>query len=187
MILWEGNNLPFFMNVFCTSPSPWHSAQVLPDKHIVKMPLECCQMLAIVYSHWYYNWGEIHKSNGEQYSTKKGAFRNHPCTKWAAESMYNTAWLIAHGTALCTEYHQRYDKIHSCAKTLFEAKKMFHRYTGETILCYNMVESFTRAMPDEFKLDTSISTFDAYKMYVSSKPWVKDNYLRLPDRKPEWV
>jgi hypothetical protein len=24
-------------------------------------------------------------------------------------------------------------------------------------------------------------------MYISSKPWVKDNYLRIPDRKPEWV
>ena len=175
------------MNIFATTHSPTGSAVALPDKHVVKMPLECCQMLAIIYSHWYYNWGEIHKANGEPYSTEKGAFRNHPCTKWAAESMYNTAWLIAHGLALCTEYHQRYGKIHSCAKTLFEAKKMFHRYTGETILCYNMVEDFTRAMPDEFKLDTGISTFDAYKMYISSKPWVKDNYLRKPERKPSWV
>jgi len=46
---------------------------------------------------------------------------------------------------------------------------------------------FVRAMPDEYKLDTSISTFDAYKMYIASKPWVCDNYLRIPDRKPDWV
>ena len=38
------------MNIFVTDPSPTVSAQVLPDKHIVKMPLESCQMLAIVCS-----------------------------------------------------------------------------------------------------------------------------------------
>ena len=46
---------------------------------------------------------------------------------------------------------------------------------------------FVRAMPDEFKLDDSISTFDAYKMYIASKPWVKDNYIRIPSRKPDWI
>ena len=97
------------MNIFVTDPSPSASARVLPDKHIVKMPLECCQMLAIIYSKWYYEWGEIHKIDGTPYATKKGAFRNHPCTKWAAQNIHNTAWLIAHGTALCTEYYHRYN------------------------------------------------------------------------------
>ena len=46
---------------------------------------------------------------------------------------------------------------------------------------------FVFAGPDEFKLDTSISIFDKYKMYIASKPWVKDNYLRIPDRKPDWI
>ena len=158
------------MNIFVTSQSPSKSAQILPDKHVVKMPLECCQMLSIIYSSWYYDWGEIHKINGEPYATKKGAFRNHPCTKWAAESIYNTAWLIAHGTALCMEYNHRYNKIHSCSKALFESKKIFHNQTNKAIVCHQKVENFTRAMPDEFKLDTSIDTFTAYKMYIISKP-----------------
>ena len=46
---------------------------------------------------------------------------------------------------------------------------------------------FVRAMPDEYKFDMNITTFDAYKMYIASKPWVADNYLRMPNRKPEWV
>ena len=46
---------------------------------------------------------------------------------------------------------------------------------------------FDRAMPDEYKLDDSIDTFTAYKMYIASKPWVKDNYLRMPERKPSWI
>ena len=45
------------MNIFVTDPDPNLSAQVLPDKHVVKMPLETCQMLAVVFSKWYYNWG----------------------------------------------------------------------------------------------------------------------------------
>jgi len=42
-------------------------------------------------------------------------------------------------------------------------------------------------MPDEFKLDTSIDDVTAYRMYVASKDWVADNYLRCPDRKPVWL
>ena len=175
------------MNIFVTDPSPRVSARVLPDKHIVKMPLECCQMLSIIYSKWYFNWGDLYRIDGQPYETRKGAFRNHPCTKWASKNHYNTAWLIQHGCSLTFEYYLRYGKVHSCTKTLFEAKKMFHRMVKQSITCYSMADNFARAMPDEFKLDTSISTFDAYKMYIASKPWVCDNYLRMPERKPDWV
>ena len=88
------------MNIFVTDRDPVKSAQVLPDKHVVKMPLETCQMLSIIYSKWYYNWGDLHKKDGTPYFTEKGGFRNHPCTVWAAQNHYNTAWLIQHGCAL---------------------------------------------------------------------------------------
>ena len=175
------------MNIFVTNPNPRASARVLPDKHIVKMPLESCQMLSIIFSKWYYDWGTINKMDGTPYNTQKGAFRNHPCTVWAGQNIYNTAWLIMHGNALAFEYYLRYGKIHSCSKTLFEAKKLFHKKTGEPITCYSMAEGFARAMPEEYKFDTGISTFDAYKMYIASKPWAKDNYLRMPQRKPDWI
>ena len=175
------------MNIFATNQSPQVSAQALPDKHIVKMPLECCQMLSIIYSKWYYDWGTLPKSDGEPYATKKGAFRNHPSTKWAAKSIYNTAWLIQHGCCLASEYSLRYGKLHTCAKTLFEAKKIFHRKTEKAITCYSMAEDFARAMPDEWKYDRKIDTFTAYKKYIASKPWVKNNYLRIPERKPDWI
>ena len=100
------------MNIFVTDPDPVKSAEVLPDKHIVKMPLETCQMLAIVYSKWYYDWGDdlLPKKDGKPYKTEKGAFRGHPCTIWAAESIANTAWLIQHGFGLLQEYTHRYEK-----------------------------------------------------------------------------
>ena len=59
------------MNIFVTDPDPNLSAEVLPDKHVVKMPLETCQMLAVVYSKWYFNWGNdlLPKKDGTPYNT----------------------------------------------------------------------------------------------------------------------
>lgn len=170
------------MNIFVTHPSPTECAHVLPDKHIVKMPLETCQMLAIVASDkWGHGYGTLPKMNGEPYSTEKGAFRNHPCTIWAGESIHNSWWLISHGFALCKEYQHRYEKEHSCLKTIVAATKIFP--VGDV----RLITPFVRAMPDEFKYDTSIDTFTAYKNYISSKPWVASNYVRDGSRKPSWV
>ena len=100
------------MNIFVTDADPVKSAQVLPDKHIVKMPLETCQMLSIVASEkWGHGFGVLPKLDGAPYKTDKGAFRNHPCTVWAQTYF---RWLIEHGLALCAEYTHRYGKTHSC-------------------------------------------------------------------------
>ena len=170
------------MNIFATSKFPAESAIVLPDKHITKMPLEACQMLSIVASKkWGHDYGTLPKKDGTPYATEKGAFRNHPCTRWAAESIDNAYWLIKWGMNLCDEYSVRYGKTHSCYNTLLDANYLFPK--GKL----TNVTPFVRAMPDEYKLDTSIDTFEAYKRYISSKTWVKDNYLRMPQRRPEWV
>ena len=58
------------MNIFVTDPSPTLSARCLPDKHIVKMPLETCQMLSIVCSEkWGHGYGELHRLDGQPYKT----------------------------------------------------------------------------------------------------------------------
>ena len=177
---YDGNKINLglkYMNIFVTDPDPVVSAQVLPDKHVVKMPLETCQMLSIVASQdWGQNFGLLPKKSGGFYATAKGAFRNHPSTIWAQT---NFRWLIKHGLALCEEYTHRYNKTHSCQLTLEYADIIFPAIECPT--------PFTRAMPDEYKHDTSIDTFTAYKNYISSKPWVASNYLRDPSRKPNWL
>ena len=175
------------MNVFVTSLCPTKSAQVLPDKHIVKMPVETCQLLAIVASDkWGHGFGTLPKADGTPYSTEKGAFRNHPCTIWASQFVNNWQWLIAHGFSLCEEYAERYGKVHTCFNTLLTAREIFPTVDPQG-RSGKETTPFVRAMPDEYKLDTSIDTFTAYKMYIASKPWVCDNYIRLPHRKPDWV
>jgi hypothetical protein len=145
------------------------------------MAVETCQLLSIVASPWYHNYGPLHKKDGTPYSTEKGAHRNHPCTKWTAESIHNAYWLIKHGMNLCDEFQLRYGKPHGCYNTLLEAYYLFPK--GKI----TEVTPFVRAMPDEYKLDDTIDTFEAYKRYIASKPWVKDNYLKIPERKPDWI
>ncbi len=166
------------MNIFVTSPDPIVSARALPDKHIVKMPLETCQMLSIVASEqWGHGYGTLPKMDGTPFKTEKGAFRNHPCTIWAQT---NFSWLIKHGLALCLEYRHRYSKKHGCEDTILHATTIFPMNN-------DIPTSFTRAMPDRFKYDTSIDTFTAYKDYIRYKSWPKSNYLRDPSRKPYWL
>ena len=100
--------------------------------------------------------------------------------------MTNWQWLLAHGLAMCDEYTARYGKVHTCQKTLLAAKEILPTADPQGRSGKDTTP-FVFAGPDEFKLDTSISIFEKYKMYISSKPWVKDNYLRIPDRKPDWV
>ena len=176
------------MNIFVTDRCPVQSARNLPDKHIVKMPLETCQMLSIIYSDWYYGVGNLHKLDGTPYATARGAFRNHPCTQWAAANQYNLAWLIRHGQALCAEYTARYNKQHACAPAITEAdyiyKRCFDHFADQM---YHKVTSFTRAMPESIKFDTTIDTITAYKQYLNTKPWLASNYLRIPSRKPSFI
>ena len=171
------------MNIFVTDFCPIKSAQVLPDKHIVKMPLETCQMLSIVASKkWGHGFGDLPRLDGSPYKTEKGAFRNHPCTIWAQQ---NWSWLIRHGLALCDEYTYRYGKAHSCEKTLLHAEMIFPFQYLRSVADHATV--FARAMPDQWKYDDTIDDITAYKRYIASKPWVKDNYLRKPERKPDWI
>ena len=176
------------MNIFVTDNCPLQSAANLPDKHIVKMPLETCQMLAVIYSDWYYGVGKLHRTNGIPYATKAGAFRNHPCTQWAAANQYNLAWLIVHGLALCAEYTARYDKVHACYKPMLESTIIYNNcFDDDLSQAYRKVASFTRAMPEDIKYDTTITTIQAYIKYLNTKPWLSTNYLRIPSRKPSFI
>jgi len=177
------------MNIFVTNQCPIQSARNLPDKHVVKMPLETCQMLSIIYSDWYYGIGQLHKLDGTPYATKHGAFRNHPCTIWAAESYWNLSWLISHGIALCDEYTARFHKHHACQPAITEAITIFEAAFDFNVDIYkdSLPMTFIRAMPESIKFDTTIDTITAYKQYLNTKPWLASNYLRIPSRKPYFI
>ena len=175
------------MNIFAVHQDPVQAARILPDRHVTKMILESAQMLSIVYSPHYWDIGEIMKVDGTPFKTAKGAFKNHPCTIWAASDPSCCAWLIQHAAGLCSEFKTRYGKLHGLTKSIWDAKRLFHRETGEAITVHSQVSSFARAMPEDIKFDDSIDDIDAYRKYVNTKPWVFYNYLRMPERRPAWI
>jgi hypothetical protein len=145
-------------------------------------------MLAIIYSDWYYGVGKLLKQDGTPYRTAHGAFRNHPCTRWAAANQYNLAWLLMHGLGLCEEYTLRYHKIHTCQDVIHQAIRIYDSIFDEPVYtAYYKVAYYTRAMPEYLKYDDTITTIQAYKAYLNTKPWLATNYLRIPSRKPSFI
>ena len=68
----------------------------------------------------------------------------------------------------------RYGKPHTCFNTLQAANEILpcadpqgRSGKGPT--------PFVFAGPDEFKYDDTVDIYTKYKMYIASKPWVKDN------------
>ena len=162
------------MNIFVTDADPNKSASCLPDKHIVKMPLETCQMLSIVGSaKWGHDFGQLPKLDGTPYKTDKGAFRNHPCTIWAQS---HWTWLINHGLGLCFEYTHRYGKIHSTDSLLRDLLM-----SPPTKIKEGGLTTMPQAMPDHCKKPDSI---DAYRTYYIQE---KKRFAKWTKRDvPEW-
>lgn len=166
------------MNLFVTNECPFQSAYGLPDKLVVKMALENSQMIAANFSEEFLNYGGLHKKDGTFYKT---THKNHPCTKWGRSSWSNVAWMIVHGLAICAEYHRRYGKIHSCLQAHIDAKRLFES-NGGSLKMYLGHSEFVRAMPDEFKLDETISAVEAYRRYMHTKHYAVWRH----GGEPEW-
>ena len=170
------------MNLFACDQSPIRSAQCLPDKHVVKMCIENAQMLAVALGEQHgYGYGQIHKKDGSFYSQR--AHFNHPSTKWIRETHANMAWAIVHGLALCHEYTHRYGKIHASVIAHLDAAKLFHQHVGKLSMYHDATE-FARAMPVEIKTDSTLTSIEAYRKYLTlHKPWA---VWRIESRKPTW-
>jgi hypothetical protein len=126
------------MNIFVVDRNPKKAAQMLCDKHVVKMPLECAQMLSTI--------------AGGPY---KPSHVNHPCTKWAREKQGNFNWLLKHGFALCKEYTHRYGKVHSCEAVLEQIAKMkISLPKGRT--------EFYPCVPDECLTNDVVTSYHQY-------------------------
>lgn len=88
------------MNIFVLSESPKECAEMMNNKHVVKMPTESAQMIFTIMEHLGID------------SPYYPVMLNHPCTIWARESRQNYQWLINHAYELCFEYTRRYGKRH---------------------------------------------------------------------------
>ena len=159
------------MNIFYVYPDPADAAICLPDKLVVKMPLESAQMLST--AHRVLNGDDWCDFNG----IYKTAHINHPCSIWARESLQNYTWLYYHFYALCQEYTNRYDRQH------LSFTKLNH------ILCEAPIDipdigltTMPQAMPDEYKNSDPVKAYRDY--VVNEKHYAQWN--KIPDRQPTW-
>ena len=95
------------MNIFYLDRNPVIAAQMMCDKHVVKMILESAQMLSTA-----------HRVLDGDYRADRGGFykmahKNHPSTIWVRASSENYRWLWKHFDALLKEYTHRYGKHHA--------------------------------------------------------------------------
>lgn len=145
------------MNIFILSDCPKVSAEMMCDKHIVKMPTESMQMISTIMELYGFS------------APMKPVMLNHPCTKWARESSSNFGFLVDHCLALCKEYTARYGKKHK-VETYLEEYEIGITDT-EYFLKTNsgsLRTPFAQAMPDKYKNEDAVK---AYRDYYLGDKW----------------
>lgn len=163
------------MNIFAVDEDPIIAARALPDKLVVKMPIESVQMLAP----WAFNTHGvlISKPDGGHYGTK--GYAHHPCTKWQYEDPANVAWLLLHAFGLCAAYTERYGKNHGILPALFQLAQLYEEKHGLPSDHFKSHTPFPLAMPAQFK-DENDRT-GSYRRYMNgAKGYAEWRYTEPP-------
>ena len=130
------------MNIFILDHDPVKCAEYMIDKHVVKMPLEYAQMLSTVCRLSGFDVGY------------KSTHQNHPCTKWARESIENYSYLRTLAFAVGSEYTRRYKKSHKSIELIKSLPTPQLSTIGLT--------TFAQAMPDSYKNTDPVKAYREY-------------------------
>jgi hypothetical protein len=159
------------MNIFYLHHLPAIAARMHCDKHVVKMIVESCQMLATAH--------HVH-GNGHNV-TYKQAHLNHPSTVWVRQSGEHYRWLRDLTRNLCDEFTNRYGKVHACEQIL--VNELWN--PPSAIADSNKWSNPPQCMPDEYK---HYDTVMAYRRYYMSKDssWAR-TYYKGAGARPNWM
>lgn len=163
------------MNIFVLDEDPGVAAQMMCDKHVVKMILETAQLLSTAHrvldGHSYIEktgkrsvkrWDHLYDIQYPNKPLYKATHVNHPCAVWCRQSVYSYIWLYEHFVALCEEYSYRYDKIH------LTDHKLRGILSGYPVNIPTVAPSnFVQAMPDMYKRESAVDAYRAY--YIGEK------------------
>lgn len=163
------------MNIFYLSNDPIGAAKQMPDRHVVKMSFESCQMLANAYyvQHSIYSLKNL---TAHQLELIKNSFVgfprdvpykishiHHPCSVWVYGSLDNWKWLLEHAKELCRQYILRYAKILSC--------EVIVNWFSENLpdIASVGLTNPAQAMPEIYKNPDPILAYQYY--YLNEKNW----------------
>lgn len=153
------------MNIFVLDKNPITAAWMVCDKHAVKMPTETAQMLSTVARSYGYDDGLYRASHV-----------NHPCTKWAGNTVKNFSWLVVHGFTLCDTYTARYGRRHAALDVIERCARL------SLDLPKGDLEPFAQAMPDQYKQEDAIAAYRSY--YIGEK--ARFATWKAPVQTPYW-
>lgn len=159
------------MNIFFLHKLPTIAAAMHCDKHVGKMLIESCQILATAH--------HIH-GNGHMV-TYKPTHRNHPSTVWARESRLQYNWLRELASSLSREFFRRYGKEHKCAAIVLN--ELYYPPPA----MFNMPSTWrdpALAMPDEYKTADHVNAYRDF--YVSKAVRMPMLYYRGKHTPPTW-
>jgi len=143
------------MNIFFLNKDPKIAAQMMHNKHVVKMILESAQMLCTAY----------HELGYKQEIPYKKAYVNHPMTIWARTTGGNFNWTLKHAKELCRIYTKQYNKTHKTEAVLDWCDNNKNKLS---IFAYNLLIKSTppKCMPDDYK-KTGNTTTDVVNSYLN--------------------
>ena len=157
------------MNIFYLDKDPMIAAQMMCDKHVVKMILESAQLLST--AHRVLD-GDVYADSVGLYKT---AHKNHPSTIWTRASVHNYMWLYNHMISLMQEYTCRYGKHHASERLVAPLRK-----TPTTIPVVDFSDP-PQCMPDYCKTENTVSAYRYY--YINEKA----SFAKWKNAKiPEW-
>tara|TARA_B100001250_G_scaffold170495_1_gene146850 strand:+ start:630 stop:1091 length:462 start_codon:yes stop_codon:yes gene_type:complete len=150
------------VNIFVLHQNPQTAAEMMCDKHVVKMILETAQMMCTVVASYDHD------------TPYRPTHSKHPCTIWAGQSRANWNWLVDHGMSLCEEYTKRYNKVHKSQRVI-EWCAMTHIDLPERTLT-----PFAQAMPPQYRNDCPVT---AYRDYYHGE---KAGFATWKTQAPDW-
>lgn len=152
------------MNIFLLDKDMTKNAEYHCDKHVVKMITEHNQLLCSAY----------YFTENIPDGIYKLTHQNHPCSKWARESLSNWLWLREMNLILCKEYSFRYNKTHM--------GEQFCKSLVTPQIEDKGLTDFAQAMPESYKSDDPV---DAYRKYYLAE---KRHIFCWKNReKPSWI
>jgi hypothetical protein len=153
------------MNIFILDTDVLKCAQYHCDQHVIKMILECAQMLCTTLN-----------KRGMQ-TPYRSTHVNHPCVLWLDESYDNFLWLRELALALNREYRYRYgrERDHASIRVIREIEPLRHPARGLT--------PFAQAMPDLYKVPGD--AVRAYRRFYSGEKLGFATWTRRPV--PGWI
>ena len=166
------------MNIFCLDKDPVKAAQMMCDKHIVKMLLESAQLMCTAHRELDVSCNIMPNIDKMLY---KSTHKNHPSAKWVRESAYNYIWLYRHWVAMNDEYKLRYNK--KVNHKSFDRLNEFLKNPPNNIPLNKIGTLPTPAMPEHCKIDGDVVA--SYRKYYKEEKRTIATW-KIPSRKPQW-